>query len=140
MSFTFWLSVAVALLIVEIIALSFFFVFFSAAGFAVAGLAYAGLVDDFSAQIIVFGIIAIGSLLLMRKKLQESLGAPGLLPNDASKIITLSQDIPPYGEAQIEYQGSVWIAKNEGTQPMAKGDRVVVIRTDGVKLILGKAE
>lgn len=140
MSFTFWLSVAVALLIVEIVALSFFFVFFAAAGFVVAALAYAGLVDDFTAQLIIFGIVAIGSLLLMRGKLQASLGAGGLLPNDPTQRITLSQDIPPHSEAQIEYQGSVWIAKNEGAQPMAKGDRVVVIRTDGVKLILDKTQ
>jgi membrane protein implicated in regulation of membrane protease activity len=138
MSFLFWLSVAVATLIIEIISLSFFFVFFAFAAFVTAALVYFGALPELAPQIVVFALVALVSLWLLRRDLQQSLATPGLKPADVEQKITLSASIAPGGEASIDYQGSSWTAQNTEAQPMAKGDTVVIIKTDGVKLLLGK--
>lgn len=136
MSYLFWLSVAVATLIIEILSLSFFFIFFAFAGFVLAVLTYAGLLPDFVPQLIVFALVALGSLWLLRDKLRHSFAATGLPATDAEKIITLTAPVPANGEATIEYQGSNWTAVNPTPTAFTMGERAVIDRTDGVRLVL----
>lgn len=138
MSYLFWLSVAVALLIVEIIAPAFFFIFFAFSALLTAALVFFAILGGIAMEVGFFSVIAVLSLLLMRKRFAESLKAAGIGNFAQNEKITLDTDISPNGEAQITYQGTVWTAVNDSGQPMARGEKVIIARTEGVKLILMK--
>lgn len=140
MSYIFWLSVAVVLLIIEIVAPAFFFVFFAFSGLVVAALSFFGLLADLAVQITIFSLLAIASLALLRRKFMEGLKSPGLATSMGGESLTVDNDIPSKGEAQISYQGSVWTALNSGADSLKKGDKAYIVRTEGVRLILLKAD
>ncbi len=138
MPYLFWLSVAVILLIIEILAPAFFFVFFAGSSLLVGGLVYLGYLPEFSHQAIVFAIVAIASLFLLRKKFRETLATPGFSHTLVNEKITLDADIPAGGEARITYQGSSWTGINDTSEAMQTGQKVTIARTEGVRLILQK--
>ncbi len=138
MSYIYWLGIAILLLLIEIMAPAFFFVFFAFSALIVAFLKFFGFLPELSAQILVFSIAAIASLLLLRQKFKSGIASTqaASIINDQSLI--LSVDIPAQSLGQVEYQGSAWAAFNQDAAPLRQGESAYIIRIDGVKLILSR--
>jgi len=139
MSYIFWLTIAVLLLIIEIAAPAFFFVFFSFSALVVAALSYFDVVYELAPQIGIFAIVAVLSLVLLRKKFRDSIQNTQS-PMNATESFRLDADIPAKSEGRVTYQGSPWSAVNDTDADMKSGDTVIIARTEGVRLILRKPE
>lgn len=94
------------------------------------------LSTHWSVEVIIFGVIS-ASLALVYMKKGKRHGAPGT-GYSPTETFTLDTDIPAQGEGKVQYHGAPWTALNKTSEVLHKGDRVVVVKTEGVKLILEK--
>lgn len=131
-----WFVIGFALLAAEMLTGTFFMLFMGLAALTVGALKFM-ISTHWSVEVIIFGAISASLALFYMKRKRN--GAPG---NGYSPTETflLDTDIPAQGEGKVQYHGSPWTALNMTAQPLHKGDRVVVVRTEGVKLILEKAK
>lgn len=131
-----WAIAGILLLVVEMATMTFFLVFFAVAALVVAVAKAFGL-DHFATEMILFSGIGASGLLFFRKRmLRMFVSEQNELETDTSQVLTLTSDIAPEGTALVEYQGSQWTAINESPVPLRSGDRVVIVRTEGVKLVV----
>lgn len=133
-----WAIVGLTLIVIEVFTATFFLVFFGVSAFVVAGLSLIGLSHP-AWQIIAFALIAIAGVVLLRKKLVSTLTAKKGLPGDEMQSIVLTEDVPAGGSTNIMYQGTTWTALNGTDTPFKKGDKALIARMDGVKIILTRA-
>lgn len=131
-----WAILGIALLIAEVFTMSFFLAFFGIAGILVAALKLIGL-NYLPAEIIIFTLVGIAGVLLFRKKFVQTFSSEPQTAADQNQIITLTHDLPARGTGQVEYQGSPWPTINESDMNFKTGDRVRILRTEGIKLIVG---
>ncbi|MFS0488858.1 NfeD family protein [Leadbetterella byssophila] len=137
---SFWVVIGIALLIVEILSVSFYSIFFGIGGLVTALFVYIGLADEISAQLLVFGIASMASLFIFRKKLVELFDKNAKdfkeIVDDFAKV---SSPIPPHGEGKVYYRGADWIAYSDSEHSIDKDARVKIRKIDGIKLIVEPA-
>jgi len=135
-----WLLAGLGLLVVEMATPGgLYFLFFAVAAFLVGLLSGMGVGPDWL-LLLIFSVVATGSLLLFRGPLLRRLkssGSPGhTVENIAGETATLNADLAAEGTGQAELRGTVWSVRNVSTQPMRKGQRCKVERVDGLTLIV----
>ncbi len=132
-----WVVVGVALLIAEILSVSFYSIFFGIGALITALFIYLGLADDLTAQLLIFGVASMGSLLIFRKKLLDVFNKNSRefkeIVDDFARV---SAPIPPHGEGKVFYRGADWIAYSDADHGIEKNARVRIRRIDGIKLIV----
>lgn len=133
---TVWAALGFLLLIFEIFTLSFVVVFFGVAALVVALIKYTTGLDNITAELLIFAGVGGSCLFFFRNKLRKTFNKRGGIANDASTVIELTAAVPPQKTGKIEYQGTVWDAFNESDRPLAVGDKAVIVRTEGIKLIV----
>jgi membrane protein implicated in regulation of membrane protease activity len=131
----FWVATGLVLIIAEMFSLSLVLLFFGVAALLVALAKFLGL-NNLPLEIVLFAVLGIGSMLLFRRKLKQSLHTQSGISIDQNAMIVLTHDIPAHGTASVTYQGVTWTAVNETDSDFKKGTKVYVQRTDGVKLIV----
>lgn len=134
----FWAILGLALIVLEVFTATFILIFFGVSALVVAGLTLLGLNQPVW-QIILFAVIAVLGAVLLRGKLVSTFSAKKELPIDEMQVIELSADVPAGSTAQIMYQGTTWVAVNETGADFKRGDKAVIARMDGVKIVLGRA-
>jgi len=135
-----WLLAGLGLLVVEMATPGgLYFLFFAVAAFLVGLLSCMGVGPDWL-LLLIFSVVATGSLLLFRGPLLRRLKSSGpqahTVENIAGETATLSADLAAEGTGQAELRGTVWSVRNVSTQPMNKGQRCKVERVDGLTLIV----
>ena len=135
---TFWITVGFVLIIAEIFSLNLVLLFFGLSALVVALAKSLGLAN-LTAEIILFALAGLGSLLFFRKKLKKGLASRRELSIDLNAAVVVAHDMAPHESSSIDYQGSTWTAVNESDSLLKKGTRAYIHGTDGVKLVL-KAE
>ena len=128
-----WAILGILLVIAEVFTSTFVLLFFGIAALIVAGVRELGL-DNVPVEVALFGALGLAMTLLLRKRIRMSLEKGG--GYRADDRIVVDGDIPPKSSASISYQGSVWTALNESDIPLKRGDRAVVVRTEGVRLVI----
>ncbi len=131
-----WAIVGLVLLIVEVFTLSFVVLFFGISALIVAGLKFTTSTNNLALELTIFAVLGCACLLGFRKKLRQTFNTGAKVNTDASTVIDLSVSLSPHGNAKIEYQGTIWDAYNDSDIHLKKGDKVIIIRTDGIKLIV----
>lgn len=131
-----WAIAGLLLLIVEIFTLSFVVVFFGVAALIVALLKLFGL-SNFTAELLIFGALGAACLFFFRQKLLKNFGRGAHGHSiDHHQQITVTAGIAPHGQAKVEYQGTLWDALNDSDRPIQRGDKVRVVKTEGIKLVV----
>jgi membrane protein implicated in regulation of membrane protease activity len=131
-----WAVLGVILLSAEVMSGTLVLLFFGVAAFIVAVAKLAGL-DVLWIELLVFAVAGGSSLLLFRSKLREALAHRSAgYRGDRHETITLTTAIAAGGEGRVEYQGTTWTAVNEGGRALDAGERVMIVRTEGVKLFV----
>ena len=135
-----WLLIGFGLLVIEMATPGgLFFMFFGAAAIAVGLLASLGVSQDW-AQLLVFSVLSVGSLLLFRgpllRRLKARTGETPRVDQIAGQTATLTEDLAPHGPGKAELRGTTWSVENAADQPIARGQRVRVERVEGLKLIV----
>lgn len=137
---TLWIVIGVLLLVAEILSVSFYSIFFGIGALVTALFIYMGLADDLTAQLLIFGVASMGSLLIFRKKLLEVFNKNTKefkeIVDDFAKV---SHSIPAHGEGKVFYRGADWIAYTDADHSIEKDARVRIKKIDGIKLIVDPA-
>lgn len=133
-TYVIWIIIGLALIASEIFTGTFHLLFFGMAALLTAGLAYQ-TVEAAWLQTAIFGLLSVICFFVVQKrwggrKQRESFEA------DKHTIITLSDNLPAHGEGTIQYQGSPWTAVNTGNKELQKGQRAIIVKTEGVKIFL----
>jgi membrane protein implicated in regulation of membrane protease activity len=138
---TWWLWLAVGLLLVgfELAAPGgFFIIFFGVGALAVGVLAAAGLGGPLWTQGLLFSVLSIVSLLLFRnpllRRMRVTETSSPAMDTLAGELAIPLEDLAPGAVGRAELRGSVWQARNGGSQPIGKGQRCRVLRAEGLML------
>lgn len=116
----------------------FFVVFFGVGALAVGGLALAGAAGPPWVQWLLFSALSVGALALLRKPLLARVrtGPDGDRDSLAGELAVPLEGIPPGAVGRAELRGSSWSARNAGTTDLVKGQRCVVVRVEGLMLLI----
>ena len=138
-----WVIVGVAMLIAELLSVTFVCLFLSVGAFVTAILSWTGLTPTVNSQLFCFSVVSVLSLLALRKPLlqfsrrkNKSLEYSEYVGDKA----TVVQTIPSDGEGRVFYRGTEWIALTQKGHPIAMGSSVIIKQLDGIKLIVSEPE
>jgi inner membrane protein len=138
MTWWMWLAGGLALLVLELVTPSGFFVMFFGVGAILTGLAAgAGLLTGPVAQWTLFTVASVLSLLLFRGKIQARVEHSGprkpidsLVGETAFPVETMAS-----GEVgRVTLRGTTWDARNEGDTTLGANQRCRVTRVSGLQL------
>lgn len=142
MSSWMWLVVGVALVMLELLVPSGFFLLILGGSSIVVGiLVSAGLFATWIPQAIAFCGVAVVSWLTLGKKLQGSMAAKG--PQQGQLVgarVKLAQTIPPGGSGTGELWGTSWRVVNIDTADLVVGGEAVVVDSEGITLKVKRAQ
>jgi membrane protein implicated in regulation of membrane protease activity len=141
MAWWIWFLFGLALLALEMLTPGGFYVlFFGVGALLVGALVAAGMVGSVPLQWLLFSLLSIASLLLFRRRLLESLGAPPAKRDELDtlrdEIAVLSEDIAPGAIGKAELRGTAWTARNIDERPLRLGQRCRVARIEGLTLLV----
>ena len=138
----FWVLLGLGLLFLELVTpTGFYLLFFGVAAVLVGLLAAVGLDGPAWLQWLLFSLLSIGSLLLLRGRLQERMRrvAPAQPDNDlVGGTAQAVENIAVDGYGQVELRGTHWRAKNVGSEPIVQSESCQVDRVEGVVLWVRK--
>ena len=135
-----WLVLGLLLIALELAASGgFYIIFFGIAAIIISLMAALGANTPVWAELALFSVISVGSLLLFRSPLMRWMNIDGA-GVDVDSLVgdtgVAQQDIPPGGIGRVELRGSSWSARNNGATLLAAGRRVTVIRVERLMLIV----
>ena len=139
MAWWYWVLGGIALLAFEVATPGgLFALFFGVGALCVAPLAALGVSS--TVQWFAFSVLSVLGLVTLRGTLLRRLSrhppAHGELVGEQAVLL---EDLPAGGEAKAELRGTPWTARSALGAPLAKGQRCLVDRVDGLTLWL-KAE
>ncbi|MBO5413293.1 MAG: NfeD family protein [Clostridia bacterium] len=136
----FWLIIAGACFIIEMITIGFF-IFWFGIGALLAMISSFIFPDNIFIQALVFTISSVSLLILTKPLVEKFTKKDKKLETNAYSIIgkkgIVVQDInPTFGVGQIKVSGEVWSAKTNDGAKIEKGSEIEVISIDGVKAVV----
>lgn len=141
-SWWFWVLLGLALLFLELVTpTGFYLLFFGVAAVLVGLLAAVGLDGPAWLQWLLFSLLSIASLLLLRGRLQERMRrvSPAQPDNDlVGATAQALENIAVDGYGQVELRGTSWRAKNVDSDPVSQSENCQVDRVEGVVLWVRK--
>jgi membrane protein implicated in regulation of membrane protease activity len=138
-----WLIIGLVLVALELAASGgFYVIFFGIAALAIGGLRLIDAAGPLWVQLLLFSVLAVGSLLFFRSPLMKmmQLDSPG---RDVDSLVgdtaTPLEDIAAGAVGRAELRGAVWSARNQDPVPLVRGQRCTVVNVDRLMIII-KAE
>lgn len=136
----FWLILAGACFIIEMITIGFF-IFWFGIGALLAMITSFIVPGNIFMQALVFTISSVGLLILTKPLVEKFTKKDKKLETNAYSIIgkkgIVVQDInPTFGIGQIKVAGEVWSAKTNDGSKIEKGSEIEIINIDGVKAVV----
>ncbi len=138
MTWWIWVLIGLLLLSLEFVSSTMHIGLFAVGAFVVAILVGVGIHMPLWAQLILFTLVSIVSLLCIRPILVKKLRL-----SEKKEIDTLvgeqamaMEDIAPATVGRAELRGTTWTARNVGETTLMRGQRCVVARVDGLTIHL----
>lgn len=135
MSPLWWATLGVLLLAAEIILGNFIVTFFGLSALIVALISFLGL-TSLPVQLILFSVLGVVGAVFLKKKLLHL--SKEVFKNDINQILILEEDVKGHSEFKVHYQGTIWTAVNHSDRDLVKGEKVQIVKTQGIKLIVDK--
>jgi inner membrane protein len=132
-----WTLVGLALVGVEVVTPGgFFVIFFGLAALVVGTLVGLDAAGPDWLQWLLFSALAVGSLVLFRRRLVDRFRDGGGQPsgNVVGEIAILVDDLPPGTVGKAELRGTSWSVRHDGSATLVRGQRCRVMRLDGLML------
>ena len=127
-----------ALLVAELVLpTDFFLFFFGLSALLVGALVGSGLGGPAWLPWLLFAVLAVASLLGLRRPLRKRLTrgtSPPVGDRLAGEVARLVDDLRPGDLTKAELRGSIWTVRSRATRTLAKGSRVRVERVEGLTL------
>jgi len=135
-----WLVLGLLLIALELAASGgFYIIFFGIAAVIISLMVALGADTPVWAELALFSVISVGSLLLFRSPLMRWMNIAGV-GVDVDSLVgdtgVVQQDIPAHGIGRVELRGSSWSARNNSATLLAAGRRVTVVRVERLMLIV----
>lgn len=137
MTWWYWLFLGLVLAGAEMMSPGgFYLLFFGIAALVVGALAGLGIVQIVWLEWLLFSILAIASLLLFRRPLlrMTKQTPTHVVDTMVGETAVLLDDLPPGQTGKAELRGTTWGTRNDGIAPLAKGQRAIVVKVDGLML------
>ena len=137
MTWSYWLFMGLVLAGAEMISpMGFYLLFFGIAALIVGALAGLGIVQTAWLEWLLFSILAVVSLLLFRGPLLRMTKNTPTRAVDTmvGESAVLLDDLPPGHTGKAELRGTTWTTRNDGASSLAKGQRAIVTKVDGLML------
>jgi membrane protein implicated in regulation of membrane protease activity len=140
MDWAIWVVIAVAMLAIEASTTAFFTIYFGVAAALVAVAAAAGL--PVTAQVLAFGAISVGGLVLTRPALKRITADRGRdvrsgVDAMAGQIGVVTEPIGELDPGLVKIGGEIWRARSYfDNEPIPAGTRVEVVKVQGVTALV----
>lgn len=135
----YWVVLGLALAGAEIVSPGgFYLLFFGIAAVIVGALVGMEVVQADWLQWLLFSMLAILSLLLLRRPLIRLTQGqpPQVMDSMAGESAILLEELQPGHTGKAELRGSTWSARNVGAVPLLSGQRATVVKVDGLMLLV----
>lgn len=137
MTWWMWALIGLGLLAGEMLTPgTFYFLFFGVGAFVTSALVWTGLLESAWLEWLVFTVTSVACLVPLRGRLVRW-AAGGDVPAVDSMVgeeATLLEDVPAGAVGKAELRGTTWNVRTEGARAMHRGERVRVVRVDGLTL------
>ncbi len=139
-----WITIGAFLMGAELLGVdaAFYLIFVGVAGLIVGLLGLFGIDLPVWSQWLLFGVLAIASMVLFRAKLYDRIrgGAVGFANTLVGEIVEVTEDIASGQRARVKLRGSVWTAINVSDQPIASGQSATVVEAGGTELKISELQ
>jgi membrane protein implicated in regulation of membrane protease activity len=133
-----WLVLGLLLVLAELAtAGGFYVIFFGVAALLVGVLAGFGLAGPLWAQLMLFSVTAVASLVVFRSRLLQWVQHDPQRPEIdtlVGEVGVASDELAPGTVGKVEVRGTAWTARNTTSAPVNRGTRIRVVRVDGLTL------
>jgi membrane protein implicated in regulation of membrane protease activity len=139
MAWWIWVLAGLVLLLAEVATPGgFFVIFFGAGAILVGALKGLGWNGPAWAEWLVFTVLSVASLALFREPLMRrfSLGKSKPVDRLEGETALVTEEVPPGGVGKAEMRGATWTARSSGTAALARGQRCLVERVEGLTIWL----
>jgi inner membrane protein len=137
----YWIALGLLLVVLELAAPGgFYFIFFGIGALTVGLLSAFDAAGPAWAQILLFSLLSLLSLVLFRARILGKLQGnkrAGDMDTLVGEVGTLSEELPAGGVGKVELRGTAWSAKNTSHATLKRGERCVVVRVEGLTLVVG---
>ena len=137
-----WVIIAIVFAVVEMVTTEFFSLFFALGGLVTALLAV--VTEDWVLQTVVFIVASVIFTWRLRPLLLRSYLSNEVKTNvarQAGRVGIVVQEINNLeAQGQVKVDGELWTARSESGETIAAGQRVEVVRIEGVKAIVRTKE
>jgi len=137
MTWWYWLFLGLILAGAEMLSPGgFYLLFFGIAALIVGALAGMDIVQTVWLQWLLFSVLAVTSLVLFRGPLLRMTQHTPTRNVDTmiGESAVLLDDLPPGQTGKSELRGTTWSTRNDSSSPLAKGQRAIVTKVDGLML------
>jgi membrane protein implicated in regulation of membrane protease activity len=136
-----WLVFGLLLVVAEIASPGGFYIIFFGLSAVVVGLLGAiGVPLSLAVELVLFALLAVGSLMLFRTRLLRWMQADPQAPavdTLVGEIGTVRTTLSPGAIGTIELRGTHWSARNVSAVTLVSGDRCQVRQVDGLTVHVG---
>jgi len=132
-----WISIGVALLILEVLVQTeFWLAFIGLAALLVGATTWLGLGGPLWMQWLQLAVFSVILTVFVRKQLHEKIvrPAPGIAPELVGERVRLGEAIAPGATGTVEHRGSSWPAHNVGPTALEPGAHATIRRVAGIEL------
>ncbi len=132
-----WLAAGLVLVVAELATPGgFVIIFFGVAALLIGVLGLLGVVSSAPLQFLLFSVLSVGSLALLRARLQSKLRTPGASNVDSliGDLAIPQERLSPGVVGKVEVRGSTWSARNTSSVTLDPGQRARVSGVDGLTL------
>ena len=132
-----WLAAGLVLVVAELATPGgFVIIFFGIAALVVGVLGLLGVVTSPALQFLLFSVLSVGSLAILRGRLQSKLRTPSSVAVDSliGDLAIPQERLSPGVVGRVEVRGSSWTARNTSAVTLDVGQRARVAGVDGLTL------
>jgi hypothetical protein len=133
-----WLVLGAFLFGAEMIAIDaqFYLVFLGISAALVGVLGLLGIAMPEWVQWLIFAALSLVSMFTFRKALYNRIrgNVTGFNEGLAGEFLQIPEDLGAGKTVRTSFRGSTWTVINEGDGPISRGDRVPIVRTEGLTL------
>jgi membrane protein implicated in regulation of membrane protease activity len=132
-----WLAAGLVLVVAELATPGgFVIIFFGVAALVVGTFGLLGVVTSVPMQLLLFSVLSVGSLALLRQRLQSRLRTPaaGNVDSLVGDLAIPQERLSPGVVGRVEVRGSTWSARNTSNVTLDPGQRARVAAVDGLTL------
>jgi membrane protein implicated in regulation of membrane protease activity len=134
-----WILLGLLLLLAEMVTPGgFYFIFFGVGATVVGVLAGLGAAGPLWFQFILFPVISLLAFWFFREKLLQLTrgGSRDNIDTLIGEIAVVAEEIATNAIGKAEMRGTSWTARNLGDKPLARGERAIVERVEGLTLFI----